>query len=82
MTALSNKDALPEMEQVQELAAIFAAAYLRVRDRNSSAVRLAVPEDSPEPGGSCLEVPPETVLSGDNGVNELREPLARRETWN
>ena len=82
MIASLRKDALPEIEQLQELAAIFAAAYLRVRDRSVPTVRLAAPGDSPEPGVSGLEVPSQTVLSGDNGVNELREPLARRETWN
>lgn len=52
----------PEDQRRTELAAIFAAAILRLRQR----IALAGSDVSDE-AGTCLEVPSETVLSGHHG---------------
>jgi hypothetical protein len=52
----------PEDTRLSELASIFAAAILRLRHRI-----VWSDEESADGTETCLEVPPETVLSGHHG---------------
>lgn len=52
----------PEDTRLSELASIFAAAILRLRHRI-----VWSDEESADGIKTCLEVPPETVLSGHHG---------------
>lgn len=62
-----------------ELASIFAAGILRLQkqgrlpDRSSAPVAQSLP--------TCLEVPPETVLSVTTLVDGFRDPETRSKTW-
>ena len=60
----ADNPALPlaPSDRLTELASIFAAAILRLRLRAA-----LVSEPGPDVGSTCLEVPPETVLSGHHG---------------
>lgn len=62
MRRRDDTNAFREETSRLELAAIFAAAILRLSKR----IPLTDSEYSDE-AGTCLEVPPETVLSGHHG---------------
>jgi len=62
MRRSDNTDPPPDDQRRTELAAIFAAAILRLRRR----IALAGSE-VPDEAATCLEVPAETVLSGHHG---------------
>ncbi|MBX3452851.1 MAG: hypothetical protein KF777_25160 [Planctomycetaceae bacterium] len=62
MRPCNDNDQAPEDQRRTELAAIFAAAILRLRQR----IALAG-SDVPNEAETCLEVPAETVLSGHHG---------------
>lgn len=57
-----DDDPAPEDMRLTELASIFAAAILRLRRRI-----VWSNEESADGTKTCLEVPPETVLSGHHG---------------
>lgn len=62
MRRSDDTDPSPEDQRRTELASIFAAAILRLRQRD------ALPEsESPNELATCLEFPSETVLSGHHG---------------
>lgn len=58
------EDTEPRLDEtrIAELALIFAAAILRLRHRNA-----LTESESSDTSKTCLEVPPETVLSGHHG---------------
>jgi hypothetical protein len=59
---------LTENDRLREIARILAAGVLRLRARVAlPAVQLPARKILPENGPNCLEVPPETVLSGHTG---------------
>ncbi len=68
---------LSPTDPVREVASIFAAGILRLRRRvaiSTGSEPDKFSENSENIGPTCLEVPDETVLSGDNGVYGFREP--------
>lgn len=58
----TDDEPAPEDMRLTELATIFAAAILRLRRRIVWSA-----EESADGTKTCLEVPPETVLSGHHG---------------
>ena len=62
MRRSNDTDASPKDQRRTELAAIFAAAILRLRQR----IALSG-SDVPDEAETCLEIPSETVLSGHHG---------------
>ena len=76
---MTQLNADPDSDEVRlhEVASILATGILRLRGRVAiSAVPNAdkFSENSENIDPTCLEVPDETVLSGDNGVYGFREP--------
>ena len=64
-------------ERIREVASILATGILRLRSRVALSACADPDKFSENPeniGPTCLEVPDETVLSGDNGVYGFREP--------
>ena len=64
-------------ERFHEVARILATGILRLRSRGAPSAHPdpdKFSEISENTGPTCLEVPDETVLSGDNGVYGFREP--------
>ncbi|MCX7702016.1 MAG: hypothetical protein N2039_14160 [Gemmataceae bacterium] len=62
--------ALTPDERLRAVAAILAAGVLRLRSRAAlptDADQVRAPENLPETGPNCLEVPPQTVLSVHTG---------------